>query len=166
MDKILDHSWCNQPNHPTTQWFNTQQCAHSTPRLQSRMSHVKSESDKVCRCGYTLTYFEGERGRAEAIRMMMSLAGQPYEEVGISISDWFSSYKQSKYNMEHEHAHDIYLMLFRSGQPDPLPIVCQGKPHRCNSISLLHVFGLSWHLDIPYSDPYSRLRHSFFYETE
>ena len=75
----------------------------------------------------------------------MSLAGQPYEEVGISISDWFSGYKQSKYKMEHEYAHDIYIyfMLFRSDQPDPLPIVCQGKPHRCNSISLLHVFSLS-----------------------
>ena len=53
------------------------------------MSKVMSESDKVCMSGYTLTYFEGERGRAEAIRMMMLLAGQPYEEVGISISDWF-----------------------------------------------------------------------------
>mgnify|MGYP001801754333 CR=1 FL=1 len=75
------------------------------------MSKVMSESDEVCRSGYTLTYFEGERGRAEAIRMMMSLAGQPYEEVGISISDWFSGYKQSKYKMEHEYAHDIYIYI-------------------------------------------------------
>ena len=41
----------------------------------------------------------------------MSVAGQPYEEVGISISDWFSAYKQSKYKMEHEYAHDIFYAV-------------------------------------------------------
>lgn len=62
---------------------------------------------------YKLTYFEGERGRGEPLRMMLTLAGQQYDEENISIEKWMSGYKQGKSATQGSHR-TVSIHLFEN----------------------------------------------------
>lgn len=48
---------------------------------------------------YKLTYFQ-LRGKAEAIRMTLSIAGVEFEDVRVSIDDWVSKLKNCEYTAQ------------------------------------------------------------------
>lgn len=48
---------------------------------------------------YKLTYFQ-LRGKGEAIRMTLSVAGVEFEDVRISIDDWVSKFKHCEYTVQ------------------------------------------------------------------
>ena len=47
---------------------------------------------------YKLTYFT-LRGKAEAIRMVFSVAGVEFEDVRFSLDEWFTKYKHCEYQI-------------------------------------------------------------------
>ena len=51
---------------------------------------------------YKLTYFN-IRARGEAIRMMMTFAGQPFEDDRIELEEWFPKLKSGKRNNHNMH---------------------------------------------------------------
>ena len=48
---------------------------------------------------YKLTYFQ-LRGKAEAIRMTLSVAGVEFEDVRVSVDDWVSKLKHCEYRAQ------------------------------------------------------------------
>lgn len=56
---------------------------------------------------YKLTYFQ-LRGKAEAIRMTLSIAGVEFEDVRVSIDDWVSKLKNCEYTAQ------FWLLLHNS----------------------------------------------------
>lgn len=49
---------------------------------------------------YKLTYFP-IRGKAEAIRMVFSIAGVDFEDVRVTQHEWFTNLKRSEYDSKY-----------------------------------------------------------------